>query len=1457
MHKLLPLIGLSLLALIVVLSNSSTVTGGVSASARVPSSNETPDPAQEQLKDLGNSTKLGPPGVYLFYDWRHLNPKEYPIVGGHFTPQWKHLQIDQDQYNWKYLHDWLAADAVLGKTDGLGLDVYQGACCGGMGVPDYVFMLYPRAKVECTANGVTEEIPKYWDPGYQQEYGRFIQAFGAEFNGDPRLSFVEIGVGIFGETQPAIDAHDTCLQKAGLTSELWVEYAHWVIDQYLAAFPDTQLVVEFAPRYLKICERKIIADYAAERGVGLQHSGLKPDADMLIIDNPNSSSYQCGQYDPILKWGNQVVIGWEGTETSDAKGPEATMWRLYNGLDKHPDFILLDDKQVMDPARWKLIEFATAHSGRTLEDTPSVWVALRETEYSWYPDWGNFEFWLYQDDSVVGGKTIPLWRVGSAPEGRYTRRTDSASDNEYMYFKIDDGYLFDTSSAVTLTVTYLDQGHDTWELQYDSTGDIYRSAGVIKKANTSAWISHSFTLTDARFANRQAGNSDFRIWNRSDGDEIIHFVQVVTHDRPYPTPRPSLTPAPTHTATPTPPPSATPGPPPPPEDCPRVPDGLTLDGHLDEWQGRPSIVVNHTTAEYINSGTPIEPTNLSAEVWCGWQGNDLILAARIDDDLIYRDSASIWHDDSIEFSFDGLSDGWVWGSPDDHQFTVATDGWLTDLGTMQVPGASVTTQVLTNTWSIELYLPQGVINAGALYPGRIISFTVGLNDDDNGGSRDDHMIWRGQSTNSRSEEFGALRLSGLANTPTPTPSGGSWPSATPTPTETPTPTPSATPTATEMPTATPTATHTRAARTLECPALGPEFILDADLTEWATMPGLMLDRDVADYVYPYPAPDPTDLSGQFYCGWIGDDLILAGSIIDNVIVRDSDYPWLDDSVEFGIDGAADRIFWNPDDHQITLVTDGAITNFGTYPVDGATNATLITVRGWQFEMRLPSETLQAGTFYSGKEIGFTVGLNDDDDGDGRDAYMVWEGETTYGAPENYGRLILTGTRATSTPTPEISATATAALTDQASVTPTSTRTATLTVTRTPTVSATSTVTPTPTVTATRTATTTPTATHTASATSTPTATAAATRTATATPTVTHAPTATRTHTPTATPTIAATSTATPTPTATVTLTATSTHTATATSTATPTATNTSTTTSTPTPTATHTPTATPIPTTTHTPTATPTITPSTGALIGVIYWDLHNNNGFDPGADVPLSEALLRVRSQNGDWAIQVKTTSDGTYHFDLLQPATYTLEAEPPPGFILNHPQISVAVAANVTLRYDFAAQLAPTATPTATRTPSPTVTHTVQPSVTPTSTQTLTPTPSPTPGPTSTATPRAFSIQGRVWADLDANQTQGSQEYGIPEINIALIADINGDGKLDDADVPHAITRTDPTGDYAMAGVPLGIYLLVIDLPREHAPTTPAQVIIKSLVDQQVIVANFGIRPYLKVYMPMLLGR
>ena len=99
-----------------------------------------------------------------------------------------------------------------------------------------------------------------------------------------------------------------------------------------------------------------------------------------------------------------------------------------------------------------------------------------------------------------------------------------------MAFDVDNAYLFDNPAAapapVTITVIYLDDGTDTWDLQYDALGDPAKVAGVVQKTGTGRWLEATFALADARFAGQLAGY-DFRIRARDSGNEFVRFVEVV------------------------------------------------------------------------------------------------------------------------------------------------------------------------------------------------------------------------------------------------------------------------------------------------------------------------------------------------------------------------------------------------------------------------------------------------------------------------------------------------------------------------------------------------------------------------------------------------------------------------------------------------------------------------------------------------------------------------------------------------------------------------------------------------------------------------------------------------------------------------------------------------------------------------------------------------------------------
>lgn len=532
------------------------------------------------------------PGIYLFHG-RHVPPSTYPglLTGGHMTFAWKDIEKAPGVYDWSAVDNWIAGEAAQGRVVALGVD---SCTSGGSMAPAWIPVLLCGGKI----------VPNYWSTEFQEGFHNLIRAFGARYNNDPRVEWVQISTGRDGENQPGIDdAMDQCLASLGYTSEQWIEVVNNIIGYYREAFPNKPLMTQHYPIFVRghEYERREIANYAAMRGVGFKGNGLMADRDKMVCRDPYYSyGYLSFLEDPIISYSDTLPIGFESYRfylRDDAQ----VYWAMLSALDSHADYIALAEEVFTDMAGgtrlWPILQFTQRHIGRTPYDTPSVWVALRESGYTYYPKRGNYSFYLYQRDDIPGGRTVaityrpvchvqpqtncPPYQIreaapvegdvpyldSSAWESWITRRTDQASGNTSMYFDIDDRYLYGATHPVSLTVTYYDHifgsGPDTWRLEYDSDSGIKFAGPAIVKTGTDRWVQKTFYLPDANFQNGLAGGrADFRISCEGDGDEVIHFVQL-THYAPAPTSTPTIPPTPTETGTPatgTPTPTPTPSP---------------------------------------------------------------------------------------------------------------------------------------------------------------------------------------------------------------------------------------------------------------------------------------------------------------------------------------------------------------------------------------------------------------------------------------------------------------------------------------------------------------------------------------------------------------------------------------------------------------------------------------------------------------------------------------------------------------------------------------------------------------------------------------------------------------------------------------------------------------------------------------------------------------------------------
>lgn len=101
-------------------------------------------------------------------------------------------------------------------------------------------------------------------------------------------------------------------------------------------------------------------------------------------------------------------------------------------------------------------------------------------------------------------------------QGRTYWRTNQAANTGFLSFDVDRDYVEELSTDdVVVTVTYLDSGTGTLELQYDAAADPAARADDVQLKNTGLWQTGTFALADIGFTDR-LGGADLRLSGSAD-----------------------------------------------------------------------------------------------------------------------------------------------------------------------------------------------------------------------------------------------------------------------------------------------------------------------------------------------------------------------------------------------------------------------------------------------------------------------------------------------------------------------------------------------------------------------------------------------------------------------------------------------------------------------------------------------------------------------------------------------------------------------------------------------------------------------------------------------------------------------------------------------------------------------------------------------------------------------------
>ncbi len=182
-------------------------------------------------------------------------------------------------------------------------------------------------------------------------------------------------------------------------------------------------------------------------------------------------------------------------------------------------------------------------AGKQIYNSPDAWCALRSSTdayigWTYFPDsqnvvMHNWEKYLFQRDIQPDGNTVETYSIDGDDYRLFNglsyeaKQTDIATNNNYIYFDLDDRFLNGGNNAIMLKITYLDNFSGDWELQYNaSDGELYK-AHVFSNTNDNNWKTVSVTLSDAVFDNAQNGGMDFRLFNGGNNDLSVRLVRVI------------------------------------------------------------------------------------------------------------------------------------------------------------------------------------------------------------------------------------------------------------------------------------------------------------------------------------------------------------------------------------------------------------------------------------------------------------------------------------------------------------------------------------------------------------------------------------------------------------------------------------------------------------------------------------------------------------------------------------------------------------------------------------------------------------------------------------------------------------------------------------------------------------------------------------------------------------------
>ncbi len=384
---------------------------------------------------------------------------------------------------------------------------------------------------------------------------------------------------------------------------------------------------------------------------------------------------------------------------------------------------------------------------------------------------------------------------------------------------------------------------------------------------------------------------------------------------------------------------------------------------------------------------PIDALDIGFDIIAGYDDDNLYIAVKVYDDFLQIDTepfgsedGQTWHDDSVEIFIDGDNSNFQDRNTEDSavvntggQFVITAGGAFNDSAAGN-PGYGE-----NEAWYAQTFIGFGGYEAefriswdilgGKPADGESIGFSVGVNDDDDGGERERQVMWVGEPHTERT--YGNLVI------------GGKFHEA--------------------FMTAAPTIDGT------------------INSSEYPGAEAISVDGGTGKYNIP-AGDDDFEPGDHSYEAWVTHDennVYVAVNVIDDTISTDSagagsanEQTWHDDSIEIFFDADNSDDFGRGGaefEGQYVFTPNGARRdNEANNPSFGADAdwfaAATETDAGYAIEFRISKSALLNPT--EGTVMGFNIALNDDDEGGNREVQLNWSGRPH--SEFTYGNLLLGG-----------------------------------------------------------------------------------------------------------------------------------------------------------------------------------------------------------------------------------------------------------------------------------------------------------------------------------------------------------------------------------------------------------------------------------------------------------------